>query len=58
VLKTETFTECFELYNSLREKYGITPQDTYNMDEKGFGMSVIQRANVLISVSEREAFLR
>jgi Tc5 transposase DNA-binding domain/helix-turn-helix, Psq domain len=32
VLKTEIFTEYFTLYDSIRQEYGITAQDTYNMD--------------------------
>jgi hypothetical protein len=57
MLKIETFIEYFELYNSLCQQYNIAPQDTYNMDEKGFYMRAIQRAYVLIPVGEREAFL-
>lgn len=56
--RTETISEYFELYHSLQQKYGIVPQDTYNMDEKGFSMGAIQRLNVIIPVAEREAFLR
>jgi DDE superfamily endonuclease/helix-turn-helix, Psq domain len=58
MLKTEIFTEYFELYNAIRQKYGISPQDIYNMDEKGFCMGAIQRAHVLIPRTEKEAFLR
>ena len=58
MLKTEPFTEYFELYSSLRQRYDITPQETYNVDENGFAMAAIQRANVFISVSESEALLR
>jgi DDE superfamily endonuclease/helix-turn-helix, Psq domain/Tc5 transposase DNA-binding domain len=57
-LKSETFTEYFELYRSLQQKYAIAPQDIYNMDEKGFCMGAIQRSHVFIPVSEKEAFLR
>jgi hypothetical protein len=58
MFKIETFIEYFELYNSLCQQYNIAPQDTYNMDEKGFCIKAIQRAYVLIPVGEREAFLR
>lgn len=54
----ETISEYFELYHSLQQKYNISPQDTYNMDEKGFCMGAIQRPNVVIPVTERDAFLR
>jgi DDE superfamily endonuclease len=57
-LNIETLTEYFELYNSLQQKYDISPQDIYNMDEKGFCMGAIQRSNVVIPVGERAAFLR
>ncbi len=57
-LKTETLTEYFELFNSLRQEYKIEAEDIYNMDEKGFLMGVIQQSHVLISVAEKEAFLR
>ena len=40
-LKVETLNEYFELYNSLRQKYKIEAEDTYNIDEKGFCMSAI-----------------
>ena len=53
-----TITEYFKLYYSLQQKYNITAQDMYNMDEKGFSMGAIQRSNVVIPVAEREAFLR
>jgi hypothetical protein len=58
VLKPEIFSKYFELYSSLQQKYGITPQDTYNMDEKDFTIGVIQRSHVLVPAGEKEAFLR
>jgi hypothetical protein len=41
VLKTETFTEYFALYDSIRQEYRITAQDTYNMDKKGFTIGIM-----------------
>jgi helix-turn-helix, Psq domain/Tc5 transposase DNA-binding domain len=41
VLKIETFTEYFKLYDAIQREYGITAHDTYNMDEKGFAMGVM-----------------
>jgi hypothetical protein len=41
VLKTETFTEYFALYDSIRQEYRIIAQDTYNMDEKGFTIGIM-----------------
>jgi hypothetical protein len=58
VLKTETFTEYFALYDSIRQEYGITAQDTYNIDEKGFIMGIMQQSHVFVPASEKEAFLR
>jgi hypothetical protein len=57
VLKTETFTEYFALYDSIRQEYGIIAQDTYNMDEKGFAMGIMQQSHVFVPASEKEAFL-
>jgi len=54
----DTIQEYFELYRSLQQKYSISPQDTYNMDEKGFCMGAIQRSTVVIPVTQRDAFLR
>jgi helix-turn-helix, Psq domain/Tc5 transposase DNA-binding domain len=58
VLKTETFTEYFELYSSIQREYGITPQDTYNMDEKGFAMGIMQQSHVFVPANKKEAFIR
>jgi hypothetical protein len=57
VLKTETFTEYFTLYDSIQQEYGITAQDTYNMDEKGFTMGIMQQSHVFVPTGEKEAFL-
>ncbi len=57
-LKIETLTEYFELYNSLRQEHKIRVKDTYNMDEKDFYMGTVQRAHMLISIAEKEIFLR
>jgi hypothetical protein len=57
VLKTETFTEYFTLYDLIRQEYGITAQDTYNMNEKGFIISIMQQSHVFMPASEKEAFL-
>jgi len=58
VLKPETFTEYFALYDSIRQEYGITAHDTYNMDEKGFAMGIMQKSHVFVPASEKEAFMR
>ena len=57
-VNVDTIQEYFELYRSLQQKYNISSQDTYNMDEKGFYMNAIQRSTVVISVTERDTFLR
>lgn len=41
MLKIETFTEYFELYKSLQEKYEMTLQNIYNINEKGFCIEAI-----------------
>jgi hypothetical protein len=58
VLKPETFTEYFALYDSIRQEYKITAQDTYNMDEKGFAMGIMQKSHVFVPANEKEAFMR
>jgi hypothetical protein len=58
ILNYDTFKEYFELYSSLQQQYNIKPQDTYNMDEKGFCMGQIQRTHVLVPSSEKQAFVR
>jgi hypothetical protein len=50
--------EYFALYNSIQQEYGITAQDTYNMDEKGFAIGIIQQSHVFMPVGEKEAFLQ
>jgi hypothetical protein len=58
MLKTEPFKEFFELFDSLVQSYKIAPQDTYNMDEKGFMIGAIQRSQVVVPMCEKEAFTR
>jgi pyruvate/2-oxoglutarate dehydrogenase complex dihydrolipoamide acyltransferase (E2) component len=58
VLKREIFTDYFELYSSLQRQYGVLPQDTYNMDEKGFAMGQIQQTRAIVPATEKELFLR
>jgi hypothetical protein len=58
VLKPETFIEYFALYDSIRQKYEITAHDTYNMDEKGFAIGIMQKSHVFMPTSEKEAFMR
>jgi uncharacterized membrane-anchored protein YjiN (DUF445 family) len=41
MLKIEKFAGYFELYESLQEKYEITLQDIYNINEKGFCIEAI-----------------
>jgi hypothetical protein len=57
VLKTKTFIEYFVLYNLIRQEYRITAQDTYNIDEKGFAIGIIQQSYVFVLTSEKEVFL-
>jgi hypothetical protein len=58
VLKTKTFIEYFALYDSIRQEYGITAQDTYNIDKKGFTIGIMQQSHVFMPASKKEAFLR
>jgi hypothetical protein len=58
VLKTETFTEYFALYDLIQQEYKVTAQDTYNINEKGFIMGIMQQSHVFMPASEKEAFLR
>jgi hypothetical protein len=57
VLKTETFIEYFALYDLIRQEYRIIAQDTYNIDEKGFAIGIMQQSHIFMPTSEKEAFL-
>jgi hypothetical protein len=58
VLKTETFTEYFELYSSIQREYRITPQDTYNMDKKSFAIGIMQQSHIFVPANKKEAFIQ
>lgn len=58
VPRKDSFEEFFELYSELRKTHGIVSTDVYHMDEKGFLMGPIQRSHVLISVQQKQAYLR
>jgi len=47
-----TIEAWFKLYTSIKEKYGILNEDTYNFDETGFIMGVIT-SQLVITGSER-----
>ena len=38
----------FELYTTTLVKYGISDEDSYNMDEKGFAMGTADSSKVII----------
>jgi hypothetical protein len=57
VLKTEIFTEYFTLYNLIQQEYRIIAQDTYNIDEKGFVIGIMQQSYVFIPTSKKDTFL-
>ena len=55
--ETEVFQRWFDLYHSLKIRYGILDEDTYNMDKKGFMMEVAGSVKVIISKYEKQAFV-
>ena len=44
----EILRDWFELYATTLVKYGISDEDTYNMDEKGFPMGIADSSMVII----------
>ena len=46
--------DWFALYNSVKAKFGILDENTYNMDEKGFMMGVTGSAKVVFSKYEKK----
>ena len=50
--------DWFVLYASIKEKYGILDEDTYNMEEKKCMMKVAGSAKVVISKYEKQAFVK
>ena len=55
--ETEVFQRWFDLYHSLKIRYGILDEDTYNMDEKGFIIGVAGSVEVIISKYEKQVFV-
>lgn len=54
----ETIQDWFQLYWSIKAKYGILDEDTYDMDEKGFMMGVAGSAKVVFSKYEKQTFTK
>ena len=50
--------DWFALYASVKAKYGIFDEDTYNIDEKRFMMEVAGSAKVVISKYEKQTFVK
>ena len=46
---SETLKDWFELYKTIRAKYGVADEDIYNMDEKGFAMGIGDSSKVIIN---------
>jgi len=46
----------FDLYNSTQIQHGILKLNIYNMNEKGFAMSITDSFKVLVQCTERQAF--
>ena len=44
-----TIAHWFELYYTIKQKYKVEDQDTYNMDEKGFMLGVLKKVKCVIS---------
>ncbi len=50
--------QWFTLFHRIRTEHSIMDEDIYNMDEKGFMMGITQRTHVLISIQQKQAFVR
>ena len=55
--ETVVFQKWFDLYHSLKIKYSILNEDTYNMDKKNFMMGVAKSVKVIISKYKKQAFV-
>jgi hypothetical protein len=58
MLKMGLFEQFFELFDSLLKRYKIAPQDTYNIDEKGYMTGAIQKSHVVVLMYENDALVR
>lgn len=52
----QVITEWFQLYTLTLITYGITENDTYNINEKGVMKGIGDNAKVIISKAESQAF--
>jgi len=51
--------EYFQVLKEAIDEFKIKPQNTYNMDQKGFLLGLIQRSvRVVVKASEKTAFLQ
>lgn len=50
--------DWFALYASVKAKFGILDEDTYNMNKKSFMMGIARSAKVVFSKYEKKAFVK
>ena len=53
----ETISHWFTLINDIIQTYKIEQEDTYNIDEKGFGMGLMGKAKVFCSKENLEPIM-
>jgi hypothetical protein len=53
----ETLSNWFKLVQETCEKYGIVPEDIYNMDETGFMMGIAATAKVMVRRGKHDRFV-
>ena len=49
--------DWFNLYRSIKAEYGILDEDTYNIDENGYMMSIAGSSKVVFSKYQKQAFI-
>jgi hypothetical protein len=54
----DVFIHFFRLFEQTRAKYGISDEDTYNMDESGCAISVKQASKIIIFADKKETFAK
>jgi DDE superfamily endonuclease len=58
VTKEPAAKQWFTLFHELRTEHGIQDEQIYNMDEKGLMLGPVQRSTVLVSMEQKQAYIR
>jgi hypothetical protein len=54
----DSYIHYFHLFEDTRAKYGISDNDTYNMDESGCAIGVEHASKIIIPADEKETFAK